>query len=181
MVGLERGTVELVPHDPTWREAYEAEVRRLESIAGDHFSSYEHVGSTAIEGIPAKPVTDLIALVADLEGARAVIPALEANGYEHRPDGDVAGRLFLAKGPRSERTHYLSITERGSEVHRETVAFRDYLRAHPDVAAEYAARKCDLAAEHPDDRGAYTAAKSGFVERITDRALDWAADPAPDG
>lgn len=172
MVGLERGTVELEPHDPAWREAYEAEVDRLESIAGDRFLGYEHVGSTAIEGIPAKPVIDLLALVADLETAREVVPTLEDHGYEHRPDGDVSGRVFLAKGPRSNRTHYLSVAEQGSRFHRETVAFREYLRDHPAVADEYAALKRELAAAHPDDRDAYTAAKGEFVERILDRASD---------
>ncbi|PSQ15323.1 hypothetical protein BRD00_14440 [Halobacteriales archaeon QS_8_69_26] len=171
MVGLERGTVALVPHDPAWREAYEAEVERLESIAGDRFLGYEHVGSTAIEGIPAKPVIDLLALVEDLTTARDLVPELTDHGYEHRPDGDVAGRIFLARGPRSNRTHYLSITERGSEVHRESVAFRDHLRENPSVAEEYAALKRNLAAEYPDDRDAYTAAKGEFVERVLDRAL----------
>jgi len=171
MVGLERGTVELHEHDPAWREAYEAEVERLESVAGDRFLGYEHVGSTAVEGMVAKPVIDLVALVFDLDAARDLVPTLENHGYEHRP-GDVRGRLFLAKGPRSNRTHYLSIAELGGRFHRETVAFRDYLRDRPDVAGEYATLKRELAAEHPDDRDAYTGAKGEFVERVLERATD---------
>lgn len=171
MVGLERGRVELREWDPAWREAYEAEVDRLESIAGDRFLDFEHVGSTAVEGLVAKPVIDLVALVSDLDSARDLIPVLEDHGYEHRP-GEVRGRLFLAKGPRSNRTHYLSIAEEGGEFHRETVAFRDYLRDHPDAAEEYARLKRELAAEYPEDRDAYTERKGEFVERVLDRAMD---------
>lgn len=171
MVGLERGTVELTEYDPAWREAYRVEIDRLEAIAGGRFLGYEHVGSTAIEGMPAKPVVDLIALVDDLDEARSVIPVLEDHGYESRPGDDVRGRLFLARGPPSNRTHYLSIAERGGRFLLENVTFRDYLRDHPDVAEEYAALKREAAAEHPDDRDPYTEAKAPFVEAILERAM----------
>jgi GrpB-like predicted nucleotidyltransferase (UPF0157 family) len=110
---------------------------------------------------------------AEVERLRAVTDGrLEANGYERRPDEDVPGRLFFARGPPENRTVYLSLAEPGSAVYRETVAFRDHLREHPDVAAAYAALKRRLAAAHPDDRAAYTAGKGAFVERVTEEALD---------
>lgn len=172
MVGLERGTVELREYDPAWKRRYEAEVERLVSVVGDRLLDFEHVGSTAVEGLAAKPILDLVAVVDDLGDADDLIPVLEAEGYEHRPNDGVPDRLFFAKGPRTNRTHYLSVCERGSDPYREQVAFRDYLRDHPEVAAEYESLKRDLADAHADDRDAYTAGKEAFVERVLERALD---------
>lgn len=172
MIGLERGTVTLVPHRTAWTREYELEIDRLESIAGDRLHDYEHIGSTAIEGLAAKPVIDLLAVVDDLSAAReSLVPLLEEHGYEHRPGG-VQGRLFVAKGPRSNRTHYLSLTEQDSDFHAETLAFRDHLRENPDVAAEYESLKRELAENHPDDRETYTERKSAFVGRVLDDVMD---------
>jgi GrpB-like predicted nucleotidyltransferase (UPF0157 family) len=172
MVGLERGTVELAADDGAWADRYEAEVERLRAVTDGRLDEFEHVGSTAVPGLPAKPVLDVLAAVDDLDAADDLAPVLEANGYEQRPDEGVAGRLFFARGPPGNRTVYLSLAEPGSAVYRETVAFRDHLREHPDVAEAYAALKRRLAAAHPDDRAAYTAGKSAFVERVLDRVLD---------
>ncbi|WP_135854584.1 GrpB family protein [Halorussus salinus] len=172
MVGLERGTVELSPYCPEWKRRYEAEVERLRSVASDRLLDFEHVGSTAVEGLAAKPVIDLLAVVGSLDEAADLVTTLEAHGYEYRPEDGVADRLFFAKGPRTNRTHYLSLCERDSECYREAIAFRDHLRANAEVAAEYEARKRELADAHPDDRDAYTAAKTEFVERVLADALD---------
>lgn len=134
MIGLERGTVELHEYRPEWKRRYEEEIKRLQSIIGNRILEFEHIGSTAVEGLAAKPIIDLLAVVADEAQARDLIPILEEHGYEHRPN-DMHDRLFLAKGPHTNRTHYLSITEQGSEFHEEKLAFREYLRAHPNVAA----------------------------------------------
>lgn len=173
MVGLERGTVALEPHQSEWKRRYEREVERLESIAGDRCHGYEHIGSTAVEGLAAKLVIDLLAVVDDLSDARTtLVPMLEKHGYEHRPDGDVRGRLFLAKGPRTNRTHYLSLTERDSDFYAEKLAFRDHLREHPDTATEYESLKRELAEKHPHDRNTYTERKGVFIERVLERAMD---------
>jgi GrpB-like predicted nucleotidyltransferase (UPF0157 family) len=172
MVGLERGAVVLEPHQLVWKRCYEEEVERLESSTDNRLDGYEHIGSTAIEGLAAKPVIDLLAVVGDLSDARTtLVPVLEHHGYEYRP-GDVRGRLFLAKGPRTNRTHYLSLAERHSDFYVEKVAFRDYLREHPDIAAAYGSLKRELAAEHPDDRSAYTEGKGAFIERVLETAMD---------
>lgn len=172
MVGVPRGSVELEPFQAEWRRSYEREVERLEPIVGDRVLEFEHVGSTAVEGLAAKPIVDVLALVADREDAAALRPVLEDAGYEFRPTDDVPDRSFFAKGPRSERTHYLSVTERGSDCHLESVAFRDYLREHPAVAAEYEALKRDLADRYPENRAADTDAKSEFVAAVLERALE---------
>ncbi|EMA52463.1 MULTISPECIES: GrpB family protein [Halococcus] len=170
MTGLERGTVALVPHDPGWKREYTAEVERLEPLVDEQLIEFEHVGSTAIEGLAAKPIIDMLAVVEDLDGAADLVPVLETHGYEHRPNDDVSGRLFLAKGPRTDRTHYLSVVERESDRYTEQIAFRNFLRSHPEVAAEYEELKRTLADAHSDDRDSYTAAKAAFIERVLERA-----------
>jgi GrpB-like predicted nucleotidyltransferase (UPF0157 family) len=170
MVGLERGTVELVPHRDEWREAFETEAERLRSTLGDRLLAVEHVGSTAVEGLAAKPVIDVLAVVEESGDEEGWTRRLEPLGYEFRPDDGVPDRLFYAKGPESDRTHYLSVTERGSETHVEQLRFRDYLRDNPDVVAEYERLKRDLAEAYPDDRESYTSEKSAFVEEILRRA-----------
>ncbi|OVE85945.1 GrpB family protein [Natronolimnobius baerhuensis] len=172
MIGLARGTVELCEYHAEWKHRYEDERARLEAIAGEHINSIEHVGSTAIEGMPAKPVIDMLATVDEPESADALRPLLEENGYEYRPTDDVAGRLFFAKGPQTNRTHYLSVTERESTVSEETLVFRDYMRTHPVAAAEYAALKRELAATYPADRESYTDAKSTFVAAVLECAMN---------
>ncbi|MDS0240659.1 MULTISPECIES: GrpB family protein [unclassified Haloferax] len=179
-LGLARGTVELLAHDPRWREAYEREVERLRprldsDDAGSGGSDadgvrFEHVGSTAVPGLAAKPIVDLLVLVSDRDEAGGVVRSLEAAGYEERPD-DVPDRRFFVRGPPERRTHYLSLTELGSDCHREQVAFRDALRADDGLAAEYERRKRKLAEAYPDERSRYTAAKSSFVESVLDDSL----------
>lgn len=170
MIGLKRGTVELSSYQPEWKRLYEAEADRLQAIAGDQLLESEHIGSTAIEGMAAKPIIDLLAVVENVETARDLVPVLEKHGYEYRPNDDVRGRLFFAKGSRTNRTHYLSLTERDSDFFSEKTAFRDYLRTHPTVAAEYEQLKRELADEHPNNRAEYTEKKGAFIERILERA-----------
>ncbi|WP_290809953.1 GrpB family protein [Halovivax sp.] len=172
MVGLERGTIELVSDRREWVEAYEAEVDRLHSLLGDRVIEFDHVGSTAVEGRTAKPIVDVCGLVESLDAARELIPILEDHGYEHRPTDDVDDRVFLANGPRSRRTHHLSLTTPNSDTHREQLAFRDYLRANPDVATEYEELKRELAERYPNDRARYTEEKSAFVGSALERAPD---------
>ncbi|GKZ12222.1 GrpB family protein [Haladaptatus sp. T7] len=172
MVGLERGTVELEPHRPEWRREYETEVERIRGVTGDDGLAFEHVGSTAIPGIVAKPIIDVLVVVEDASHAARLVPVLEEHGYEYRPNDGVPDRTFLAKGPRANRTHYLSLTETGSDCYRESVLFRDFLREHPSVAAEYDRLKRELADEHGDDRPTYTRKKEPFIRRVLERASD---------
>lgn len=119
-MGLERGTVELVGYRPEWKTAYEREVGRLEAAFGDDVPAFEHVGSTAVPGLAAKPVIGVLAVLgsdAELDSGRR--NALRARGYEHRSDDGVADRAFFAKGSRTDRTHHLSVTAAGSAVHVE--------------------------------------------------------------
>lgn len=171
MVGVERGTVRLVAYDDEWRSAFAEEADRLRDAFGERVVAIEHVGSTAIEGMVAKPVIDVLVVVEEIEETAPCRTALGELGYTFRPDDPVEDRLFFAKGPETGRTHYLSVTERGSDTHVEQLAFRDFLRDDPDRAKEYARLKRELAAEFPDDRESYTEGKSRFVRGVLEEAM----------
>ena len=170
MVGLGRGSVRLVPYRDEWKGLFEEEAARLRSVLEDKILRVEHVGSTVVEGMEVKPLIDMMVAVESLEGARGLVPVLEELGYEHRGDGGVEGRIYLAKGPRSRRTHYLSLAEPTSEHWRRSLLFRDYLRAHPEVAERYWELKRGLARTYPEDRDSYTAGKDRFIERAIEAA-----------
>ncbi len=166
MLGLKRGTVQVVPYDLRWPILYSAEVNRLRETLGERIGRAEHVGSTAIPGVDAKPIIDLVVAVSDIEAGAALVPELVLLGYEHRPEDSSSERIFLACGPRACRTHHLSLTTENSPFWVEKMLFRDYLRANPAVALEYCNLKRQLAARFSEDRRAYTAAKLPFVQQV---------------
>ncbi len=132
------------------------------------------MGSTAIPGLPAKPIIDIMAGVADLGTSRACIDLVAPLDYCYAPYRTDVMHWFCKPGP-ERRTHHLHLVPTGSKRYVDVLAFRDYLRAHPDVAAEYADLKRSLAAEHPTDRNAYTDGKSELVAAITADARRWSA------
>jgi GrpB-like predicted nucleotidyltransferase (UPF0157 family) len=157
----EPGTIEVVPYDPDWPRRFEAERARLEQVLAPWLSGgIHHIGSTAIPGIAAKPLVDMMAGVASLERSRAAYEPLFALGYEHTPHRPGIAHHF------SRRGLGLHLTEPGSDLWRERLAFRDALRADPALAAEYGELKLRLAREHPDDRAAYTNGKRAFVGAV---------------
>jgi GrpB-like predicted nucleotidyltransferase (UPF0157 family) len=165
-LGLARGSVRLHAPSLEWPLAFAREIERLRAAVGEHVSMIEHVGSTSIPGMPAKPIVDMMAAVATLNSARALIPRLEVLDYEFRPDAPPPDRVFFAKGPRHRRTHHLSLAEPTSDYWARTLLFRDYLRTHPEAAQQYRSLKEDLARAHAEDRGSYTAGKAAFVESV---------------
>lgn len=166
--------IEIVPANPDWPRRFAEEAARLRAVIPDDLLiDLDHIGSTAIPGMPAKPVIDILATVTDLDAARArLVGPLESAGYAFWADNPDADRLFFVKGlPPSapRRTHHLHIMEPGPAALRH-IAFRDHLRADRADAARYAALKTDLAARFADDREAYTEAKGTFVAGILDTA-----------
>ena len=166
MIGLARGTVRLLPYQLKWKVFFAQEAALLRSRMGAAALRIEHIGSTAIEGMSAKPIIDLMVAVQSLNEAEVWIPTLEALGYEYRPDEAVADRLFFAKGSHSRRTHHLSLAEPTSKFYAEKLLFRDYLRSRQEAFGEYLRMKQELALRHAEDRGSYTVGKKAFVERI---------------
>lgn len=165
-LGLSRGTVQLVAADARWPHLFCEEAARLEVVvrsSGLEPLAFEHVGSTAVPGLVAKPILDFMAGHPPMEDPRPYVEALAAAGYEPRGPQGAPDRELLVLGPESRRTHHLNLVERDSAFWRDHIAFRDMLRAEPRLAAAYQALKLALSERHPLDRGAYTAGKAAFV------------------
>ena len=110
MIGLEDGTVRLEPYDPAWESAFRTEAGRLRAALGDGILQVEHVGSTAVPGLPAKPILDLMAEVTDLDAAHRLRPAVVALGYEYRERDEIPDRLYFVLRPREGwHSHHLSL------------------------------------------------------------------------
>jgi GrpB-like predicted nucleotidyltransferase (UPF0157 family) len=166
--------VVLVPYDPRWRSRFEEERVALEAAIGDAIvDGVHHVGSTSVPGLEAKPIVDILVGVRDLESSRGCFEGLKALSYVYAPYRAEEMHWFCKPSPRS-RTHHLHLVPVDGRRYRAELAFRDYLRAHPDVADDYASLKRELAANFENDREAYTAGKDEFVEGVLERAL---ADP----
>ena len=163
MIGLSRDRVLVVAYQPEWAASFRREAARLRSALGSAVGQIEHVGSTSVPGMIAKPIIDMIAAVERLSSASTLVPVLERLGYEHRPNDPVPGRLFFALGPRTQRTHHLSLAEVASSFWHEHIAFRDCLLANRSVAEQYASLKQRLAAQFGHDRPSYTVAKAEFI------------------
>jgi GrpB-like predicted nucleotidyltransferase (UPF0157 family) len=159
--------VELSDYDSNWPATFERERVLIAPILGANAIEIEHMGSTSIPGLRAKPIIDVIVLVDALAAARAAIPALEATGYSFWADNPDKTKLFLVKGlpPAPHRTHHLHIYENAEEVERH-LAFRDRLRAQPELRDAYLALKTDLARRFRNDREAYTDHKADFINEV---------------
>lgn len=169
-IGLKAMEVDLISHQRVWKFLYEEEVDTLRSICGRWLIDFEHVGSTAIGDIDAKPVIDIVAIIEDFELIDGVTPILRALGYYHMTDDGVPEREFFIKGSPEKRTHHLSICEENSAFRSECLLFRDFLRANPDIAREYESIKHVLARKYPDKRTWYTSAKRAFIRGVLEKA-----------
>jgi len=170
-IGLKRGTVRLQSHHPEWARSFAREQKRLLKALGPLLADLQHVGSTAIPGVPAKPIIDIAVAISSLKRADEAIKIIESLGYEYRADRGGPGRLFFTRGPESRRTHYLHLMEYDNEEWKSFLLFRDYLRTHKQYAAEYADLKRKLAREFGERRGLYTGGKEEFVRRVVALAL----------
>jgi GrpB-like predicted nucleotidyltransferase (UPF0157 family) len=168
MVHVPPDLVAVVPYDPGWTGRFESERVLLERLLAPWLTGgIHHIGSTAIPGIAAKPIIDVMVGVRDLEEARAAFGPLGTHAYlpsPHRPD---EAHHFSKPSLRlSEVTHGLHLTEPGSNLWRERLAFRDALRADLTLVAEYGTLKLQLARDHGADIDAYTEGKHAFVTRV---------------
>ncbi len=159
-LGAGDGPIEIVEYDPRWRTAFVAERERLSPLLPG--VPIHHIGSSSVRGLAGKAVIDMIALVEDLEASSATI--MERAGYQlpERFNADLVHRRFLSYPTATERTHHLHLVDVREDMDR-CLRFRDRLRTNPQLAADYAALKRDLATRYGEDRMAYTKAKSGFI------------------
>jgi GrpB-like predicted nucleotidyltransferase (UPF0157 family) len=158
--------VQLVPYDGSWPERAAREIALVEAAIGPWLAgAVEHVGSTAVPGLEAKPTIDLMAPVRDLDEARECSAPLAEIGYANAPHRPFFH--WFCKPSRSVRTHHLVLIEPTHAEWRARLAFRDRLRSDPEAAARYVELKRELAARFPDDREAYTDGKAGFVAEMS--------------
>jgi GrpB-like predicted nucleotidyltransferase (UPF0157 family) len=157
--------VRLQPYDSLWPSKFSTERQRLASLLPSAFVEIEHIGSTAVPGMPAKPVIDLLAGVESMAVAKSIAESICASGYTTSTEFNktLVGRMWFMRWAEGHRTHHLHVVVQDGDVWREHLAFRDALRSSPSVAARYAALKNQLAARHSTDREAYTNAKAEFI------------------
>lgn len=164
---LKRGVdIRIEAYSASWPVLFESERRILQHVLQPWLAGpIEHVGSTAVPGLDAKPVIDIMAGVGSLEASRPAISALAAAGYCYAPYREDVMH-WLCKPSPEHRTHHLHLVPYRGAVWNDRIAFRDRLRSDAALAGEYAALKRRLAQQHPADREAYTDAKGPFIERV---------------
>jgi GrpB-like predicted nucleotidyltransferase (UPF0157 family) len=175
--------IRIVEHDPAWATQAAQEIARLAAALGDVAVRIDHVGSTAVPGLAAKPILDLQVSVTALEPRERYVAPLESLGYLFAPAPDESPDFhFFGRPPERPRTHHVHVCLAGGAHEHRHLAVRDFLRAHPGEAARYAALKRAVAARHPQDRLAYIAGKEAHVTALEARALAWTpVDKRDDG
>jgi GrpB-like predicted nucleotidyltransferase (UPF0157 family) len=161
--------IELVQYDVNWPAAYDAEVVALRKVVVPFFDGIEHFGSTAVPGLRAKPVIDMMAGVAEIADRSLLEARLAPLGYSYVDTGMSARWLFRRDG---NPACHLHVVASDTLPTRKEILFRDYLLTHPTACAEYAALKDKLAQTFREDRLAYTKGKTDFVQRILDEVHD---------
>jgi GrpB-like predicted nucleotidyltransferase (UPF0157 family) len=170
----ERSPIVVVDYDEGWPALFEEIAGEIRAAVADLDVKIEHVGSTAVPGLAAKPIVDVDVVVGSTDNVPDAIERLRALGYVYQGDKGIAGREAFLWPPGSE-PHHLYVVVAGSAPYRDHVDFRDYLRRHPEVAQEYASLKRRLAEQHAHDRVAYTDGKSDFAVGVLRAARGSAA------
>ncbi|MEU4242792.1 GrpB family protein [Actinoplanes sp. NPDC026619] len=165
--------IKIMPYDPGWPDAFEAQRAAVAEALGPWIAGpVEHIGSTSVPGLAAKPIIDMMVCIGAYDDGHSATAALSRIGWLHAPEpGDEAGRKWSFCFPSIElRTHHLHVYESGNPLARQLLAFRDHLRSHPVDAAEYARLKSELAAADRHDRPRYRSGKAPFIQDVLRRA-----------
>lgn len=167
--------VVVVKFDPAWAGRYQAEAAVVQNILGKNCTAVYHMGSTAVPGLAAKPIIDILPVVRDIATVDAENPQFEAVGYEAMGEYGIPGRRYFRKGCGDDETFHIHVFGQDSteEIHRH-LAVRDFLRTHPASAAAYGRLKLQLAHQFPWDIEAYCDGKDAFVKDLECQALEWA-------
>jgi len=164
----ERRLIVIAAYDPAWPERFRLKARSLARVFAGVPCAIEHIGSTAVAGLAAKPVIDILLGVRELAEIEARIPAIESLGYVYVPEyeDELPERRFFRKDENGTRSHHVHAVQMGGAFWRRHLLFRDRLRASPETVAEYAALKKRIAERCRDDVEAYTNAKTDFIRRV---------------
>jgi GrpB-like predicted nucleotidyltransferase (UPF0157 family) len=168
MLGLQSGQLQLSPYEPNWPRLFLAEKEQLCASLQNHILDIQHIGSTSIPGMTAKPILDIGVAVSNFEEAIQCVPLLEQIGYKYKGENGIARRHYFVKG--NPRTHHLHMLEVTSEEWKSHLLFRDYLCDNAEVAQAYASLKQTLAMRFTNDRAAYQAGKEHFIRSVLEQA-----------
>lgn len=164
MLGLKKGTVNLSSHNEQWHQLFSEEKARIKETIRKHIIEIEHIGSTSICGISAKPILDMAVSIKKYSDGVNCVKPLENLGYEYRSENGISGRFYFVKG--EPRTHHLHMVEVNSDFWKSHLLFRDYLRKNPAIAKEYDNLKRSLAKKNAENRDAYFEGKANFIENV---------------
>jgi GrpB-like predicted nucleotidyltransferase (UPF0157 family) len=165
--------IEVVPYDPHWPARFQEEADELAAIFGEDVVEIHHIGSTAIPGIHAKPIIDVLVEVQDIGGIDALNYAMIERGYLPKGEFGIHGRRFFIKGTEEDRTHHIHMFQTGNPEFERHLAFRDYLRAHPEEAEAYSRLKQELARRFPHDADSYMDGKNDWIKETERKAKAW--------
>lgn len=163
----------VVDYDPCWEQQYLAEAKTIRAILGENCTAIFHIGSTAVRGLKAKPIIDIMPVVCSIAAVDEKQGAFEEIGYEYLGEFGMAQRRYLRKGG-DERTHQVHIFQETDRINIERhLAVRDFLRTHSEIARQYGALKESLARRYPYDIEGYCDGKDAFVKDLEHQALRW--------
>jgi GrpB-like predicted nucleotidyltransferase (UPF0157 family) len=170
--GTSRMHVRVVHYCSEWALLFEQEAALIRGVSGDELVAIHHIGSTSVPGLQAKPIIDMLPVARQIEQVELFNEGMQALGYEALGEFGIPGRRYFRKGgdDRTHQAHVFQVGDPGVERH---LAFRDYLRAHPEVAAEYGVLKAGLAQQFPEDINRYVDGKDAFVKAAEQEALRW--------
>lgn len=172
-LGLEHGVNRLVQYSSDWPIQFALESQRIRTVCGEILLAIEHIGSTSIPNMVAKPIIDMALGVATLEDAEKLIPGMESIGYDYPGDIGIPGDRIFGRNPGFRKFLVHVVVLHGAQWNN-YIIFRDSLREDVNIAAEYAKLKSRIVEEHPEGRGKYTELKSGFINRVLEN------QPAPE-
>ena len=161
---MNKRIIQVISYNPIWPESFKSEAERLSVVLGDNLNQIDHIGSTAVPGLSAKPIIDILASVNDFKVLDSLTSAFIALGYEVKGEFGIEGRRYFQKGG-NNRTHHLHVYQKGDEHLTRHIAFRDYLIANNQVAKEYQFIKEDAARKCANDSAIYQTLKNDFIKK----------------
>ena len=165
-LGTRGGPIEIVEYNPDWPRLFEREAAAIQETCRPWVVEVHHVGSTAVPGLAAKPVLDVMPVAAGQAETLEAVSGMASLGYRYRGENGIAGRCYFDKAVDGRTVAHVHMFPLGHPAIRTHLAFRDYLRTHPDAARDYERLKRELAAKHRNDRDTYTDAKAAFIKGI---------------
>ncbi|MFP7298973.1 GrpB family protein [Neobacillus niacini] len=167
--------VEVCSYSEKWAQMFLEEAEKLKQIFGNEIVDIHHIGSTSVPGLKAKPIIDIMPVVKNINSVDKHNTVMQEIGYNPKGENGIAGRRYFQKGG-DNRSHHIHIYQTGSKEIKRHLAFRDYLRTHPDAKIAYGDLKEKLAQQFPYDIDSYINGKDQLAKEIERRALDWYVD-----